>query len=61
MANPEPQTPAQPLVCLPQPHKVHATMPAWDGKPIVTTHIVDLHAYLSARAQGTQGPGRPLP
>ncbi|OYY34506.1 MAG: hypothetical protein B7X65_15720 [Polaromonas sp. 39-63-25] len=37
------------------------TMPAWDGEPIVTTHIVDIHAYLSARAQGTQGPGRPLP
>lgn len=35
------------------------TMPAWDGEPRVTAHIVDLYAYLSARAEGTQGPGRP--
>jgi len=35
------------------------TMPAWEGEPRVTAHIVDLYAYLSARAQGTQGPGRP--
>jgi mono/diheme cytochrome c family protein len=35
------------------------TMPAWQGEPRVTAHIVDLHAYVSARAQGTQGPGRP--
>jgi hypothetical protein len=25
----------------------------------VNAHIVDLYAYVSARAQGTQGPGRP--
>jgi len=37
------------------------TMPAWQGEPIVTAHIADLHAYLAARAQGTQGPGRPAP
>lgn len=37
------------------------TMPAWQGEPRVNAHIVDLYAYLSARAQGTQGPGRPLP
>lgn len=37
------------------------TMPAWQGEPRVTAHIADLHAYLSARAQGTQGPGRPAP
>jgi cytochrome c5 len=37
------------------------TMPAWDGEPVVTAHIADLYAYLSARAQGTQGPGRPAP
>ena len=37
------------------------TMPAWDGEPVVSVHIVDLYAYLSARAQNTQGPGRPLP
>ena len=35
------------------------TMPAWQGEPQVSAHIVDLFAYLSARAQGTQGPGRP--
>ncbi len=35
-------------------------MPAWQGEPRVNAHIVDLHAYLSARAQGSQGPGRPL-
>ncbi|MBK8742756.1 MAG: hypothetical protein IPM02_26185 [Betaproteobacteria bacterium] len=37
------------------------TMPAWQGEPRVTAHIADLHAYLSARAAGTQGPGRPVP
>lgn len=37
------------------------TMPDWQGEPRVTAHIVDLHAYLSARADGTQGPGRPKP
>ena len=35
------------------------TMPAWEGEPRVNAHIVDLYAYLGARAQGTQGPGRP--
>lgn len=37
------------------------TMPAWQGEPRVTAHIVDLYAYLSARADGTQGPARPMP
>jgi mono/diheme cytochrome c family protein len=37
------------------------TMPAWQGEPRVNAHIVDLYAYVSARAQGTQGPGRPAP
>lgn len=37
------------------------TMPAWQGEPVVQAHIVDLYAYVSARAQGTQGPGRPAP
>ena len=37
------------------------TMPAWETEPRVSAHIVDLYAYLSARAQGTQGPGRPAP
>jgi mono/diheme cytochrome c family protein len=36
------------------------TMPAWESEPRVNAHIVDLYAYLSARAQGTQGPGRPV-
>jgi mono/diheme cytochrome c family protein len=35
------------------------TMPAWQDEPTVSAHIVDLFAYLSARADGTQGPGRP--
>ena len=36
-------------------------MPAWQGEPRVNAHIADLFAYLSARALGTQGPGRPPP
>jgi len=36
------------------------TMPAWQGEPRVNAHIADLYAYLAARADGTQGPGRPL-
>jgi len=36
-------------------------MPAWQGEPSVSAHIVDLYAYLSARAQGLQGTGRPAP
>jgi cytochrome c2 len=34
-------------------------MPAWQGEPPVSAHILDLYAYLAARAEGTQGPGRP--
>jgi cytochrome c553 len=34
-------------------------MPAWEGEPRVSAHILDLYAYLAARAEGTQGPGRP--
>lgn len=37
------------------------TMPAWQGEPAVNAHILDLYAYLSARAEGRQGTGRPLP
>jgi len=37
------------------------SMPAWEGEPRVSAHIVDLYAYLSARAEGRQGKGRPLP
>lgn len=36
-------------------------MPAWQTEPAVNAHITDLYAYLSARAQGTQGPQRPVP
>ena len=35
------------------------SMPAWQNEPRVNAHIADIYAYLSARAQGTQGPGRP--
>lgn len=37
------------------------SMPAWENEPRVNAHIADLYAYLSARAEGTQGPGRPAP
>lgn len=37
------------------------TMPEWQGEPRVTAHIADLYAYLSARAEGKQGPERPAP
>ena len=36
-------------------------MPAWEGSPAVSAHIADLYAYLSARTEGLQGKGRPLP
>lgn len=36
-------------------------MPEWQGEPSVNAHIVDIYAYLSARAEGKQGPGRPVP
>lgn len=35
------------------------TMPAWQNEPRVNAHILDLYAYLSARAEGRQGPERP--
>ncbi len=34
-------------------------MPAWGEEPQVSAHVMDLHAYLAARAEGTLGPGRP--
>jgi mono/diheme cytochrome c family protein len=34
-------------------------MPAWEAEPQVNAHILDLYAYLSARADGRLGPGRP--
>jgi len=40
---------------------VAVIMPAWQGEPRVTAHIMDLYAYLSARSVGSQGPGRPQP
>jgi len=36
------------------------TMPVWQGEPRVNAHIMDLYAYLTARADGRQGPGRPV-
>jgi mono/diheme cytochrome c family protein len=36
-------------------------MPAWQDEPPVSAHVLDLYAYLSARADGVQGPGRPRP
>lgn len=35
------------------------TMPAWEDEPSIKAHILDLYAYLRARAEGTLGPGRP--
>jgi hypothetical protein len=37
------------------------TMPAWQGEPSVNAHVLDLYAYLSARAEGTLGSGRLAP
>lgn len=34
-------------------------MPAWQDQPQVNARILDLYAYLSARADGALGPGRP--
>ncbi|MEY5098053.1 MAG: hypothetical protein RJA36_772 [Pseudomonadota bacterium] len=34
-------------------------MPSWREDPGVSAHIMDLYAYLSARASGSQGPGQP--
>ena len=35
-------------------------MPAWEGDSKVRPHVLDLFAYLSARADGKLGPGRPV-
>ena len=37
------------------------SMPEWQGEPRVSAHMADLSAYLAARADGRQGPDRPLP
>ena len=34
-------------------------MPAWEGDAQVNPHVLDLYAYLSARADGKLGPGKP--
>lgn len=34
-------------------------MPAWEDDPAVPPHVLDLYAYLSARADGKLGAGRP--
>lgn len=34
-------------------------MPTWQGEPAVNAHILDLYTYLSARAEGRIGIGRP--
>ncbi len=34
-------------------------MPAWEDDPNVKPHLLDLYAYLKARADGALGPGRP--
>jgi hypothetical protein len=36
-------------------------MPAWASDDQVPTHVLDLYAYLSARADGKLGPGVPRP
>ena len=35
------------------------SMPAWEADPKVNPHVLDLFAYLSARADGKLGPGEP--
>ncbi|HET9975983.1 MAG TPA: cytochrome c [Burkholderiaceae bacterium] len=34
-------------------------MPAWESDARVPPHVLDLYAYLNARADGELGPGRP--
>lgn len=34
-------------------------MPAWERDPRIDPHVLDLFAYLSARADGKLGPGKP--
>jgi hypothetical protein len=34
-------------------------MPAWEGETKVRPHVLDLYAYLRARADGVLGPGQP--
>lgn len=34
-------------------------MPGWQGNPGIQAHLLDLYAYLKARADGALGPGQP--
>ena len=34
-------------------------MPAWEGQTKMRPHVLDLYAYLRARADGALGPGKP--
>lgn len=34
-------------------------MPGWENDDVVPPHVLDLYAYLSARAEGGLGPGKP--
>jgi mono/diheme cytochrome c family protein len=36
------------------------SMPAWDGDPVVQAHVMDLYAYLTARAENRLPAGRPV-
>jgi hypothetical protein len=39
--------------------RVQIIMPAWNEDPDVNPHVLDLFAYLTARADGKIGPGKP--
>ena len=39
--------------------RARIVMPAWKTDPKVIPHVLDLYAYLSARADGKLGPGEP--
>ncbi len=57
-----PRTPSEAQVeAIMQRKEQPLTMPAWQNEPRVNAHILDLYAYLSARADGRQGPERPAP
>jgi hypothetical protein len=34
-------------------------MPAWESNEGVEPHVLDIYAYLRARADGALGPGKP--
>jgi cytochrome c553 len=39
--------------------RIRVVMPAWGGDPNITPHVLDLFAYLTARADGKLGTGEP--